>query len=327
MQLAEANGLGEVIIQAGREAGFAVAEERLARHGDHDWPLFAGPALRDTARALEAIHLRHLHVEQDQIIDPLVQRLEDFEAIVRHVRAVAEFGQQAQADALVDGIVVGQQDAQRDAAREAGIRPGGHGPVRLPSHLHAQGPTKRIQELPGPDWLVNENGNPQSRRPRIIATQPHRGKQQEGQVVPRGLLADGFCERQAVLIRQLQINQRGVKSLCFRNGFEGVSTAGGTFHDQTPLSGAMLDVTPVGGVVFDDEQACAGQRRLRRLPSGRGGSGGGLGFNREMKRRALARVALHPNASAHQLRQLFADRQTQARATVAARGGGIYLLK
>ena len=91
--------------------------------------------------------------------------------------------------------------------------------------------------------------------------------------------------------------------------------------------GALGDDAPVGGVVFDDQQALAGELRLRGLPGRRRGGGGGPGQNGEMERGALAGIALDPDLAAHQLGQALADGQAQAGAAVMAGGGGIHLLE
>ena len=99
------------------------------------------------------------------------------------------------------------------------------------------------------------------------------------------------------------------------------------FHGHAPLLAALGDDAPIGGVVFDDQQALAGELRLRALPAGGGGGGGRSGQDGEMEGGAFAGIALDPDLAAHQLGQAFADGQAQPGAAVVASGGGIHLLE
>ena len=89
----------------------------------------------------------------------------------------------------------------------------------------------------------------------------------------------------------------------------------------------MLEKAPVGEVVFDDQEAFAGQLGLLQLPGGRRQCRRGLRQHREMKRGPLLRRAFHPDLPAQQLRQTLANRQAQPGAPVMPRGRGVHLLE
>lgn len=94
--------------------------------------------MADLAGAFQAIHLRHLDIQKQHVIDFVFQRLDDFLSIVRHVRAVAEFVQHTHPDFLVDGIIVRQKHAQRQAAREIRVESGRNRGFLVALHLHME---------------------------------------------------------------------------------------------------------------------------------------------------------------------------------------------
>ena len=49
-----------------------------------------GPPLANLAGGLQAIHLGHLNVEKEQVVGFLFKRLENLQAVVRDIRAIAE---------------------------------------------------------------------------------------------------------------------------------------------------------------------------------------------------------------------------------------------
>lgn len=81
---------------------------------------------------------------------------------------------------------------------------------------------------------------------------------------------------------------------------------------------------PVSGVVIDDQHPQSAQIRA----CGQNFPVAGDLFRqpcREPEQAAFARFTLHPNLAAHELDELRADGQTQARAAVFARGGAVGL--
>ena len=70
--------------------------------------------LADLAGGLEAVHHRHLHVHQHQVVRDGLERLEGLGAVGHGLGAQAQFLEHAQRHLLVGDIVLGQQDARLD---------------------------------------------------------------------------------------------------------------------------------------------------------------------------------------------------------------------
>ena len=78
----------------------------------------------------------------------------------------------------------------------------------------------------------------------------------------------------------------------------------------------------------DAQRPVAGRVGLsERLGRLRRGERRGLADDREMKRRSLIRGGFHRHRAAHELRQSFADRQSEACAAVVAARGAVELLE
>ena len=141
------------------------------------------------------------------------------------------------------------------------------------------------------------------------------------------LFADFSGESEAIHVRQLEIQEQRIKRAAPGKKVQSGAAAGGRFNGEAPLSGALRDDTLIGHVVFDDEQALAQQLRLLALPDWRGGRSGGIGGDGEVKRGALASIAVNPDFAAQHFRQSFANGQTQASAAEMAGSGGVNLLE
>ena len=64
--------------------------------------------LANRARGFQAVHFRHHHVHENQIIRLPVKRVERFPAVGGQVRLVAQLLQDAHGNLLIDGVVVAQ---------------------------------------------------------------------------------------------------------------------------------------------------------------------------------------------------------------------------
>ena len=181
LQFTDADGLGDVIVHAGLQTFFAIAHQRVAGHGDDARALVGGPALADLPRRFQAVHLRHLHVEEQDVVGLLFQRFEDFDAVVGDVGAIAELVQHAEADFLVDGVVVGQQQPQGQAAGEVGIERRRDGRFLLALKVDAQARHRASSNCAGRMGLWTEMETPAGGGARVIAARAHRGKQQQRQ--------------------------------------------------------------------------------------------------------------------------------------------------
>src|SRR5207249_3151158 len=93
----------------------------------------------------------------------------------------------------------------------------------------------------------------------------------------------------------------------------------GITAEDSPRLQLKPEHAPIRRVVVDDQDPLTGE--LARAGQGlrRRGRVGGHGGDGEVKRRALAGLALDPDAPAHQLTQTLADGQAEAGPAVAAR--------
>jgi hypothetical protein len=82
-----------------------------------------------------------------------------------------------------------------------------------------------------------------------------------------------------------------------------------------------------GGIIVDNEDAKAAQMGWRPRPGGIRWDGLQLETNCEKEGAASTRIAFDGNPASHEPDQLRGDRQPQAGATIAARGGTVRLLK
>ena len=94
---------------------------------------------------------------------------------------------------------------------------------------------------------------------------------------------------------------------------------------HAPAREHLVEDAAIGGIVIDHEHAQA----LERFTADRARRGRGLvrrvEVGGEMKRAALADCALDPHPAVHQLHEPLRDRQTEAGAAIAARGGAVRL--
>jgi len=121
--------LRKVIVHPGRQAALAVAGHGVRGHR-YDRSLAAADDFRlaDVAGGFETVHLRHLHVHQDQVEGFVAgggDRLATVPGVEHGVAALLEEGR---GEGAVDHIVLGEQDAQADGGNRfasLGIRSGG----------------------------------------------------------------------------------------------------------------------------------------------------------------------------------------------------------
>nr|WP_230625960.1 hypothetical protein [Cupriavidus necator] len=116
--------LGDMVAHAGGQAALAVLGQGVGGHRDHRQ---AGQARlgADAARGLEAVHARHLHVHQRQVVGLHRQALQRLHAALRRIGRDAGLLQQVYRDLAVDLVVFHQQHAplrQRPAGPGRGAR-------------------------------------------------------------------------------------------------------------------------------------------------------------------------------------------------------------
>ena len=113
-QLREREGLREIVVHAGREAGFAIAGERVRGERDHARRLLLLDelALAQLARRDEAVHDRHLAVHEHHVEILFFERVERFDAIAGVHRVAAETLQHLERQRAVDHVVLDEQDRE-----------------------------------------------------------------------------------------------------------------------------------------------------------------------------------------------------------------------
>ena len=116
----DADGLGHVLVHSGGEAGVAVA---VGGEGD-DGEIPVGEAGADLARGLDAVHLGHLDVHEDQVIMPCRQGVEGFPAALGFVGVVAEVLERGPRDLQVEGIVIHDENLEHRAWMQSHVNIG-----------------------------------------------------------------------------------------------------------------------------------------------------------------------------------------------------------
>ena len=119
--------LGDEVVHAGSGAGLAILFEGVGGHGQ-DRHVAAGGQGADGPGGLQAAHVGHLHVHEDQGVGLLARLFQGFHAILGDVHRQAHAVQQFQGHFPVDGVVLGQQQALAvvpSAQAEFGVLAGG----------------------------------------------------------------------------------------------------------------------------------------------------------------------------------------------------------
>lgn len=188
------------------ETLLAVPHEGIARHGDDDGSLVAGPAVVEVLGAFEAVHFGHLHVQEEDIERFLFQRPDDLLTIGGKLRAIAEFVQDAEANLLIDRVVVGQEDAQGEAAGKVGIKAGAEGRFFVALDLHVQGAAGAANSCAGRMGLWTD-AVAQAGGTEFLGAQAHGGVQEQGHAALGGLSAEFAREVEAVGVGELQVEE------------------------------------------------------------------------------------------------------------------------
>ncbi len=105
--------LGDIAVHARLQAALPIALDGVGSHrDDRDVPACPPLSLADAGRRLEAIHLGHLHVHQDQVEGLLLPGGEGLLAIAGDVHRVPALLQEDGRQRLVDEVVLHQQDSE-----------------------------------------------------------------------------------------------------------------------------------------------------------------------------------------------------------------------
>lgn len=214
----------------------------------------------------------------------MLKRLEHFHPVVGGVGGVAEFFQLAQAELLIDCVVLGEQDA------DGLVRGGGFRRVRGGVVGFFRG--RRFDKAGG------GHGDERVEEPRFLdrfdqagadagglhlgGVQPvaERGEHDEAGADQARVGFDGAGQRQPVHLRHVQVEDdegEGVADGGFHaEEVERLAAAGRLVGAQLPAGELLVENLAVGGVVIDDERALAGEvvrragRAARRRAVSRG---------------------------------------------------------
>jgi len=106
--------LGEVVVHAGREALLAILLHGAGGEGQ-DGDVTVRPHLgrADRTGRLEAVHLGHLTVHEDEIVGCALEGLDGFPAVAHEIDPVPGLLEHPDGHALAHRVVLGHQDAQR----------------------------------------------------------------------------------------------------------------------------------------------------------------------------------------------------------------------
>ena len=260
-QLLHPDGLRHVVVHPGRRAQLPVPLHRVGRHGDDPGAALARPAPVELARGLEAVELRHLDVHEDHVVGLPRHGVDGFEAVPRHVGAVAHLPEDPQCHLLVHDVVLRQEDAEGVAA--------GHVRVELSPRRaalpHVHGPLgqdrgQRVEELGRLDGLVEVRGEALLLGPRLAPAE--RGEEDEGQLRPRRMPTDGPRQRHAVHLRHVHVEDADVEALVGPDPPERLAGRAGGADRHPPSVEMRGEDAAVRRVVVDHEDALAAEGRL-----------------------------------------------------------------
>ena len=113
LQIALANGFGQVTVEAGRQTALAVALHGVGRQGEDRYVPFASRfAQPDRLNRFEAVHLRHLHVHENDVELTGVECIERLAAVGCDDHGMSDPLQHVDSHLLVHVMILGQQNPQ-----------------------------------------------------------------------------------------------------------------------------------------------------------------------------------------------------------------------
>ncbi len=315
--VAEFDRLGDVVVHAGGEAGVAIALEGVGGEGDDAGLALGGEVGADLAGGLEAVHLGHLEVHENEVVGAAFEGAEGFEAVGDSVGAVAEAFEEAEGDLLVNEVVFDDEDGERDGFGELIDLGGGAGDGAggIEEKVTAEG----AEDVGGADG-AGEAGVGRAEVGGGCGGLALGVEPEDGEV--EGTEAGGALGCGA--------EEGGVGD---EEGGAGGGGGGEQFLEVGGVGGGE-DGAELGGDLFDEAEAVEGVALEeeddgglggRGLGKGVGGGGRGAEGEGEVEGGALADGAVDADGAAHEFDEALADDEAEAGAAVFAGGGGVDL--
>ncbi len=199
----------------------------------------------------------------------------------------------------------------------------GRRPVTLLQRQGEHGPQVLV-----PDGFGGRGGEAELLEAAGVAAPAQGGQQHHPGIGQARVGPDGSAQGLAVHPRHLQVDQRQAEGVVLRQRLgERLERAGAVGYGdwaQAPGGQAGGQEIASGGAIVNEQGAYALQVRRRTIIR-RGFPGLPTQAHGEPELGALALDTLHPDLAAHQLCQLFRDRQAEAAAAVLAGDRGIHL--
>ena len=170
------------------------------------------------AGGLQAVHLRHLDVHEDDVVRPPPKCLERLDAVHRDVGPVAQRPEHPECDLLVNRVVLDEQDAQPGQPSRDRIRLG-LACVSRASRLRADHGRDGLVQLGGLDRL-RENGRELAACLAIVCSPAERRQHHQRQRVRIAIATDLARQGEAVHLRHLHVEDRDVERIAAADPFE-----------------------------------------------------------------------------------------------------------
>ena len=320
--------LGNVVVHAGGQAGVAVLAEGVGGHRDDRRGLAGAPTDRPCRG--KTVEHGHLHVHQDQVVAPRRGEFDRARAVLRSFNHQVHAAQQFFGHFPVDRIVFSQQHPL----------PGVAAPQQ--NFGFARLRRCRLQDTPLPaqhalQGVVQGRGSDRLDKHGVVAHVPrllphhrlveggHQDARRCGRTQHAAQLAQRFdaVERRHAPVDQYHVEGPAGDDLGLNTLQRGAAAGLGVDVQPEHLQ-LVADCGQGLGQIVHQQGAQAGQRDCCNGLAGRLGvrEPGG-----EPKRAALARHAVQAGLAAHQASQVAGQREPEARAAMAARGGIVGLLE
>ncbi len=203
------------------------------------------------ASGFEAVHLRHLHVHQHDVVALALQGAQHFKAVGDGVRPVPEPVQDPDCKLLIYHVILSEKDAQRQVRRQS-FRECGFVVFLCSLGRRAKYACERVKELRSSERLWQERYVAKLRRVDLLT---EGGGEHDGQFGRLGARPQLFGECDAVHSRHLDVQDRHVEGVAFVDPRKGFKGRFGVSHAHAPAGRELGDDAPVCRRVVDEEHA------------------------------------------------------------------------